>query len=127
MEIGAAFVVGAVAGGWFANSMASVRGAPIPPPPPPPPPAGRAPMARRRAVDLHIERILDPDTGEDKRGAPVQAHPLREEAKLSVKLSDIALVKLKKAPRPLTMDEKRATFAAVPLFVELLKTTPQAK
>lgn len=133
MEIGAAFMVGAIAGGWVANSMASVKGSLPPPPPPPLPPIERK---RTKIVNLHIEQILDPSTGEDIRTCGNITAPMSATVQLPaptakpiIKLSDIAQASanLKRAPRPLTMDEKRLAFTAAPLFVELLKTTPQAQ
>jgi len=138
-EICTAFIVGAVAGGWVVASAKKEGPPPVPPPPPPPMSVNvRKPkrLLSMKVVDLHLEQILDPVTGEDTRGHYFGDRKQEERqtqtlvsrrTKLEVNQCDLALVtsKLKRAPKPLSMEEKRAGFAVPALFVELLKNTPQ--
>ena len=137
MEIGAAFLVGAVAGGWVAGSIASVKkaAASVPPPPLPPPlpmnVVHREKKMKKKIIDLHLGDILNPATGEDTRkhgDADVATEDIGSEepaATGKIKLVELlsATSKLKKAPKLLSMEEKRSLFEVPPLFVELLKNT----
>ncbi|MDR3540345.1 MAG: hypothetical protein P4L69_05180 [Desulfosporosinus sp.] len=124
-----AFLAGAVAGGCLAGALplSSKTTAPcfVPPPPPPLPSAviqrksKKMLSMRPPVVNLHLEQILDPSTGEDIR--------IRKNKTQKVALDDILKItgSLKKAPRLLTIDEKKSSFSTSPLLVELLKVTPQ--
>jgi len=124
----------------------SATSPPLAPPPPPPPlpvpepSVGNQPRRVYKSkkllklrCDLHLEAIVDPVTGEDLRGrspllsaesgAHTETKTATTSARVEIKLTDVVNIStnLKKAPRQMSIDEKReAFFAKSPLFTELL-------
>eukprot|EP00727_Mastigamoeba_balamuthi_P006876 m51a1_g2809 hypothetical protein (139) ;mRNA; f:127302-127718 len=130
MEVAVAFAAGTFVGAVVARRRATASAAapdagapPAPPLPPPSPPRGRI---LSHAASLDLEGTVSAD-GEDLRTREGPRTPRgaqgREAGPLAaVTKKDIAQVMLRKAPRPLTVDEKRlAFFHKVPLHEDICR------
>lgn len=112
---------------------------PLPPPLPPPSPlqqnTGKRIFKPKKLLklrcDLHLETIVDPITGEDMRDPIERPQPILQESevlrnsesRVEIKLTEVLNIttRLRKAPKPMSIEEKReAFFAKSPLFQELL-------
>lgn len=144
-EIAVAFVIGALVGGCAHRTISDPPPPPLPPPPPPPLPKRLSVIKRilarpRMKNELGIDDVLDSVTGEDLRvlhgiEPPHQCLakelPLLPDMSRRLDLHEIVSVgaTLRKAPRPMTIDEKRDLFftGPNPVHVELMEKRKQCE